>query len=150
MHLRCFLGSVTLTASLSPAALSDLMGYPAHSCPAGGSQSHVNLRRMCQVGHVTCRRQVIGMALWWLPHSRAAATQRLRRGRVRLSASPEGSALKLPEMEKVSPQLIVCGILLQVCVEAAVVGKVKAAGPPFVHHGYQRQLHFINIRKHRT
>ena len=43
LHLRCFLGSVTLTAPLSAAALSDLMGYPAHSCPAGGSQSHVNL-----------------------------------------------------------------------------------------------------------
>ena len=42
-HRYCFLGSRFLPARPMPAPA--LMGYPAHSCPAGGSQSHVNLRR---------------------------------------------------------------------------------------------------------
>jgi hypothetical protein len=40
-HLYCFLGSRFLPAAPMPAPA--LMGYPAQSCPAGGSQSHVNL-----------------------------------------------------------------------------------------------------------
>ena len=35
-----------MVAPRSAAAFSDLMGYPAHSWPAGGSQSHVNLHRV--------------------------------------------------------------------------------------------------------
>ena len=150
VYLRCFFGSVTFTASLSAAALSDLMGYPAQSCPAGGSQSHVNLCSTPLLSHViSCRRYACGVAVAAGASLISSASDRILM-RAGGYASPERSALELPKVQEVSPELIVGSILLQICVEAPVIGKVKAAGPAFVHHGHQRQLDLINVWKHRA
>ena len=86
------------------------------------------------------------LLVWWLSYGEAASTASSKTGTG--NAAPERSALKLPKVQKVPPELIVCSILLQVCVEAPIVLKVKAAGPPFVHHGHQRQFHLVYVWEH--
>ena len=114
-HLRCFLGSVTLTASLSAPAFSDLMGYPAHSCPAGGSQSHRNLckrTRKHSVAPSCCCQAFTNLCL---PAS-TSNDNSVRNALTVRAVSPEGPALKLAEVQEVPPELIICGILLHICV----------------------------------
>lgn len=58
---------------------------------------------------------------------------------------PEGPPLELAKVQEVAPQGILARVVLQVGVEAAVVGKVKAVGAALLHG---RHLHQIPSMRH--